>query len=255
MGYEGKVRVNRESGVLQGTRARARSRTHWGFPAFFAGLGAYHLLTLGMTALRSGHASADPFELPDVGPMLLLAFLPSLVLGLGPVIASCRWGDGPHADFGWVPNLRDVKVGLACGGLALLTGYLLNLLLLGVYGVGRVADGPLGGLAEGVDAGDTVWLVPAAVIVVAVTPLAEEVLLRGALWGALEHHRLPPWVIIVLTAVVFAYLHGEPSRTIALLGQGLAIGVARWRTGRVGAAFVAHAANNFPPALSLFTGS
>jgi hypothetical protein len=236
-------------------RPRLVFGAHWGFLAFFAGLGAYHLVTVVITALRSGHASVDPLELLDFGPVLLLAFLPSVLLGLGPVLASRRWGDGPKADFGWLPTLRDVKVGLACGGLALVAGYLLNLVLLGLYGIDRVSDGPLTELAEGVDEDNTIWLVLAAIIVVVATPLAEELLMRGALWGALEHHRVPPWVILVLTAVVFAYLHGEPTRTIALLAQGLAIGLARMRTGRVGASLVAHAANNLPPALLLFTGS
>ena len=228
---------------------------HWGFVAFFVGLAVYHAVTLVMTAVRSGHASIDPFELLDFGPALLLAFLPSVLLGLGPMIASRRWGEGPKTDFGWIPSLRDVKVGLACGGLALVIGYLLNLLLLGLYGTDRVTDNPVTDLAEGVGQDNTIWLVLAAVIVVGAAPLAEELLTRGALWGALEHHRVPNWVIVVLTAVVFAYLHGEPTRTIALLGQGVAIGLARLRTGRVGAGLVAHAANNLPPALLLFIGS
>ena len=241
--------------------AKERNRTglvfgaHWGFLAFFVGLAAYHVVTLVMTTARSGRASIDPFELLDVGPMLLLAFLPSVLLGLGPVAASHRWGNGPAADFGLIPSLRDLKVGLACGVLALGIGYLLNLVLLGLYGGDRVSDNPLTNLAQGVDDNGTIWLVPAAVIVIGVAPLAEELLTRGALWGALEHHRVPDWVIVVLTAVVFAYLHGEPTRTVALLGQGIAIGLARWRTGRVGAALVAHAANNVPAALLLFIGS
>jgi len=245
--------VNR--GVGEASRARLVLGAHWGFLAFFAGLGVYHLVTVVMTALRSGRASVDPLELLDVGPVLLLAFVPSLLLGLAPLVASHHWGRGPRADFGWLPALRDVKVGLACGVLALLVGYLLNLVLLGIYGTDRVTDSPLTELAEDHGSGDVAWLACAALIVVAATPMAEELLMRGALWGALEHHRVPPWVIVVLTAVVFAYLHGEPTRTIALLAQGLIIGVARWRTGRVGASFVAHAANNLAPALLLLTGA
>lgn len=234
------------------SRTRTVLGAHWGFLAFFVGLGVYHLVTLVMTALRSGHASVDPLALLDVGPVLLLAFLPTVLLGLAPLVASRKWGTGK--DFGWFPTLRDVKIGLACGGVALVAGYLLNLLLLGLYGTDRVAAGPLADLARN-DDDNTLWLVLAAIIVVVATPLAEELLMRGALWHALAHHRVPPWVILVLTAVVFAYLHGEPTRTIALLAQGVAIGWARLRTGRVGASLVAHAANNLPAALLLFTGS
>jgi hypothetical protein len=242
---EGGVRVDQQR------RTHAVLGAHWGFLAFFVGLGGYHLVTLVMTALRSGHASVDPLELLDVGPVLLLAFLPSVLLGLAPVIASRRWGTGK--DFGWIPTPRDIKIGLACGVGALVAGYLLNLLLLGLYGTDQVSDGSSADLARNGDG--TLWLAFAAIIVVLATPLAEELLLRGALWNALEHHRVPPWVILVLTAVVFAYLHGEPARTIALLGQGVAIGWARLRTGRVGASLVAHAANNLPAALLLFTGA
>lgn len=234
------------------SRPRTVLGAHWGFLGFFVGLGVYHLVTLVLTALRSGHASVDPLELLDVGPVLLLAFLPSVLLGLAPLVASHSWGTG--RDFGLLPTARDLKVGLACGGVALLAGYLLNLLLLALYGTDRVSDGALAELAQN-DDDNTLWLVLAAIIVVVATPLAEELLVRGALWRALAHHHVPPWVILVLTAVVFAYLHGEPTRTIALLGQGVAIGWARLRTGRVGASLVAHAANNLPPALLLFTGS
>ncbi|GAA4662328.1 type II CAAX endopeptidase family protein [Amycolatopsis dongchuanensis] len=229
---------------------RSRTRAHWGFPAFFTGLGLYYLVTLGITALRSGRPTADPLELLDVGPVLLLAFLPTVLLGLPPVLAARRHGES----FGLVPTPRDVKVGLACGAAAVGIGYLLNLLLLGLYGTDRVSDGPLSDLARS-DGDATLWLALAALVVVVATPLAEELLVRGALWRALDRHGLPPWVVLVLTALVFAYLHGEPTRTVALVAQGVAIGWARLRTGRVGASLVAHAVNNLPPALLLFTGS
>jgi membrane protease YdiL (CAAX protease family) len=228
---------------------------HWGLLAFFLGLGGYHLVTLAISALVAGSLDQfDPLELHNVGPLLLLAFLPNLLLGLGPAFGSRRWGNGLRRDFGLVPNWRDVKVGLACGGFALLAGYLLNLVLLAAYGTDRVPDSPLTELSDGL--GDnTVWLALAAVVVVIGAPVTEELLVRGALWGSLEFYRVPRWAILVLTAIVFAHLHGEPTRTIALFGQGLAMGVARMVTGRVGAGIVAHAANNLPPALLLFAAS
>jgi membrane protease YdiL (CAAX protease family) len=226
---------------------------HWGFLAFFLGIGGYHLITLVMTAALSGHfGQFDPLELKTIGPLLLLAFLPNLFLGLGPVVGSKLWGMGLRADFGLLPTLRDLKIGLACGGFALLAGYLLNLVLLAVYGADGMADNPLTELST--DLGDNVvWLVLAAIVVVVGAPLTEELLVRGTLWSGLEHYRVPTWVILVLTSVVFALLHGEPTRTIALFGQGLAIGAARYFTGRVSASVVAHAANNLPPALLLFS--
>ncbi|MGA6168439.1 lysostaphin resistance A-like protein [Amycolatopsis magusensis] len=223
---------------------------HWGLLAFIAGFGAYHLTNLVLTAVLSGRFTGfdDAEEMPDLGPLLLLAFVPNLMLGLAPVLAARRWGS--FRELGVLPNLRDIKIGLACGGFALLAGYLTNLLLLPVFGTDLESGNPLAGLAQGV--GDhPVWLALAALIVVLVAPLSEEVLIRGALWTGLAAHRVPQWAVLALTAAVFAQLHGEPSRTLALFVQGLAIGAARLLSGRTGSSVVAHAANNLPPALLL----
>ncbi|OOC03376.1 CPBP family intramembrane metalloprotease [Amycolatopsis azurea DSM 43854] len=240
-------------------RERLVLGAHWGFVAFFAGIAGYHLVTLVMSFLLSGRFGGyDPLELRDVGPLLILAFLPTLVLGLGPAIGSRVWGQGLRTDFGLRPTWRDVRIGLACGAAALAAGYLLNLLLLAVYGTdgddrtfSDVSPGPITELS-GTAEGDTVWLVLAAVIVVLAAPVTEELLFRGSLWNAMGFHRLPSWVILLVTALVFAQLHGEAARTIALFGQGIAIGLARYLSGRVSAAVIAHAANNLPPAVLLF---
>lgn len=59
-------------------------------------------------------------------------------------------------------------------------------------------------------------------------------------------------MILGLTALVFALLHQEPTLTLALFAQGVAIGVARMRSGGIGASMVAHATNNFLPAVVLW---
>ncbi|MBK1786773.1 CPBP family intramembrane glutamic endopeptidase [Prauserella cavernicola] len=224
---------------------------HWGFLTFFAGLGGYYLLSLILTAVAvGGEGEVGSLRIPELGPLVLLAFVPNLLLGLAPVFGARRWGRGVLAEYRLLPNSRDLVVGLACGGFALLTGYVLNVLLLEVYGTERMSD-PLTEVFGGI-ATDTGWLVVAALIVVVCAPLTEELFVRGALWNGLAHYRVPPWVILLLTALVFAQLHGEPSRTIALLGQGIVIGYARLITDRVGASVVAHATNNLPPALLLF---
>ncbi len=237
-------------------RERLVLGAHWGFLAFFAGIAGYHLVTLVMSFAMSGRFGGyDPLELRDVGPLLILAFLPTLVLGLGPAVGSTIWGKGLRTDFGLRPTWRDVRIGLACGAAALAAGYLLNLLLLAVYGTdGAVSDVSTSPITELSDTseGDTVWLVLAALIVVLAAPVTEELLFRGTLWNAMGFHRIPSWVILLVTALVFAQLHGEAARTIALFGQGIAIGLARYLSGRVSAAVIAHAANNLPPAVLLF---
>lgn len=232
-------------------RERLVLGAHWGLLAFFVGLGGYHLLGMVIALVFTGTYSGPvPFDLPAAGPILLLAFLPTLALGLGPALGSWRWGRGLRLDFGLVPSLRDLRVGLSCGLFALFAGYLLSFVMLVVYGEEQLADAPLRELTEGLG-GNVLWLVVAMLIMVLLAPLAEELLVRGSLWSGLEHYRVPPWAILVLTAAVFAYLHSEPVRTVPLFGQGLAIGAARMITGRIGASMVAHATNNLPPAVLL----
>ncbi|CAM2892981.1 CPBP family intramembrane glutamic endopeptidase [Saccharomonospora xinjiangensis] len=220
---------------------------HWALLAFIASLGAYYALSL----LLSGLAFHGSIGLSDLGPLVLLAFVPNLLLGLGPVLASRRWGRGVRAEFGLRPTGRDVRVGLACGGFSLLAAYVLNLVLLRVYGDDYLSDDSTTDVLRDMTS-DLAWLVLAALVVVVAAPLTEELLFRGALWTGLEHYRVPPWAILVLTALLFAQVHGEPERTLALLGQGIAIGAARLITGRVSASMIAHATNNLPPALLLF---
>lgn len=225
---------------------------HWGLLTFFFSLGAYYALSLVISGLAL-HQGLGGWALPAIGPLVLVAFVPNILLGLGPVLASRRWGAGVRRDFGLLPTGRDLRIGLACGGFSLLAAYVLNLLLFLVYGERQRSEtvtDVLRGMTSSVG-----WLILAALVVVVGAPLTEELLFRGALWNGLERYRVPPWVILVLTALVFAQVHGDPTRTLALLGQGVAIGAARLITGRVSAGVVAHATNNLPPALLLFGGS
>lgn len=226
---------------------------HWAFAAFFGGVAGYYLITILTAAAFNRHVRDDSPVEAYVGPLLLLALLPNLTLGLGPLLGSLRRGDGLERDFGLRPHGRDLRIGLACGALALVVGFVLNLAEISVFGGDEVSDSPLTDLPD-VSGGSPAWLIAAALLLVVAVPLTEELLLRGALWKALEHHRVPPWVVLVLTSLVFALLHGEATRTIALFGQGLVLGLARYWSGRTSASVVAHVANNLPPAVLLFTG-
>jgi membrane protease YdiL (CAAX protease family) len=80
---------------------------------------------------------------------------------------------------------------------------------------------------------------------------------RGMLWGALEKRTRPMpmawlgnrWVVLVITAVMFAIWHREWWRFVVLLWGGLAIGIARMRSGSIVASTTAHSVNNTLPAL------
>jgi membrane protease YdiL (CAAX protease family) len=68
----------------------------------------------------------------------------------------------------------------------------------------------------------------------------------------LEHYKLHRYAILALTSLIFAFMHQEPTVTLALFCQGVSIGFARMITGRIGASMIAHATNNLIPALLLF---
>ncbi|MGH3521106.1 MAG: lysostaphin resistance A-like protein [Haloechinothrix sp.] len=224
---------------------------HWGLLAFFIGLGGYHLVAMLVALVVHGqYAGPTPLDLPELGPLVLVVFLPHVLLALGPLAGSRRWGRGIRLDLPLLPDLRDLRIGLACGAVAVVTGSVLNLVLMRIYGNERTSQNPLTELAEGL--GDNVfWLVVLALLIVIAVPIAEELLVRGSLWSALEHYRLPRGAVLALTAIVFAYLHEDQMRTVALFGQGLAIGAARMITGRLASSVVAHSVNNLLPALVL----
>jgi membrane protease YdiL (CAAX protease family) len=219
--------------------------SHWGFLAFFLSYGGFYLATLALTAV--GQSSFDPSELPRPGSSLLASFGPNLLLAVAPVALSWWRGRGPRRDYGIVPTARDIKVGLACGGVSLLVALALSVPLTKIYGDDGSSGGP--DVFDGTGAG---WLLAYTAYLVVGAPLTEELLFRGALWGALQHYQVPRLAILGITSLLFAFLHLEPSKVASLFAQGLAIGTARMITGRIGASTVAHATNNLFPALSIY---
>ncbi|WHT18057.1 type II CAAX endopeptidase family protein [Crossiella sp. CA-258035] len=229
--------------------AATRTSVHWGILVFVLGYGAFHLVGLVISSVMAGQVSGfDPAEPPVLGPLLLLSFVPNLFLGLVPAIASWWKGSGLRRDFGIVPTLRDVKVGLVCGVISIGAAFLINLIVFGLRGE---PSAPSSGLVA-TNEGRTIWLALFALFLFLGAPLTEELLTRGALWGALEQYRVPRFAILVLTALVFSLMHQEPERTLGLFAQGIAMGWARMLTGRIGASIVAHAVNNLLPAALIF---
>ena len=76
--------------------------------------------------------------------------------------------------------------------------------------------------------------------------IAEEVFFRGYLLQALGSLVAQPWFGVVVSAVVFALLHGvqNPALFAARLAFGLLAGVLVWRTGGLEAGIAAHIVNN-----------
>ncbi len=235
--------------------AAGRGPMPWGFLAFFLGLGVFYLLGLAlMPVLSHALTDFDNTAASDAnGPLLIVAFLPNLAFALFPLLFSYWKGSGPKRDFGIAMRWRDLWIGLACGGTAIGLGILVNLILARFVftSVGTSGNSGLSGLTE-LSHGRTIWLALFALFAFIGAPITEELLFRGALWGALEGFKINRYVVLVLVTLVFAYGHQEPQATLALFCQGLSIGTARMITGRISASMVAHATNNLVPALILF---
>ena len=87
------------------------------------------------------------------------------------------------------------------------------------------------------------------VVILLTSPLqaiAEEVFFRGYLLQALGSLVAQPWFGVVVSAVVFALLHGvqNPPLFAARLAFGLLAGILVWRTGGLEAGIAAHIVNN-----------
>lgn len=232
--------------------AAQRGPMAWGFLAFFLGLGVFYIGGLALSpVLRHAVTNFDSTtgNAPPAGPLLIVAFIPNLAFALFPLLFSWWKGHGPKIDFGIAMRWRDLGIGIACGGVAIGLGYLIDIVLLRFF----TGNAPSGGVSElGFGDGKTVWLALFALFTFIGAPITEELLFRGALWGALESFKINRYVVLVLVTLVFAYAHQEPQVTLGLFCQGLAIGSARMITGRISASMVAHATNNLLPALVLF---
>ncbi len=87
------------------------------------------------------------------------------------------------------------------------------------------------------------------VVIILTSPLqaaAEEVFFRGYLMQALGSLVAKPWFGVVVSALVFALLHGTQNLPLFLdrLGFGLLAAVLVWRTGGLEAGIAAHVINN-----------
>ena len=77
------------------------------------------------------------------------------------------------------------------------------------------------------------------------TPVAEELLCRGAILGVLLK-MMPrrPWIAIVVSALIFGAIHLNPVQTVFGFLYGLLLGWLAWRTGSLLPGIIAHMANN-----------
>lgn len=233
----------------QGAAARVAGQ-RWGLPAAAMILG-FNLLAFVLAPHLLTRITAAVYVLATITPTVVAA---AAVL----VLSSTR-GNGPVVDLGLPRSAAElygyVRTGLGWGLLALGGGLAVGWLIL------AGSDATPTEALTGAPVLPLGWRVAFAAWIVLGAPLGEELLFRGLLWGALEKRRgrVPlwwswlgnRWVVLVVTAVLFAVWHREWWRLPVLVVGGLMLGVARMRSGSVVASATAHSVNNTLPALGV----
>ena len=79
--------------------------------------------------------------------------------------------------------------------------------------------------------------------VAVVGPIAEEILFRGLLFGALQR-RLPTSAVIIVAAFLFACGHLQWTYIPPLFLMGIVAGGLRWKSGSLGPSIFLHCLNN-----------
>ena len=187
----------------------------------------------------------------------------SLVINLGttlPWIAMAGWpllvtrlrGNGPRIDLGLRLTWPDTGWGVLAGvsglvlaGIAALVTRLFQPDVTSAAGeAAKQLEEQSGRLAI------TIF----ALMVMVGAPIVEELFFRGLFFAALRKRGVNAVLTIVITAVVFAGFHFEPTRFLILLPTGLLLGWVRWKTGSTGSSMVAHGIVNAPGAIVLLVG-
>jgi len=158
-------------------------------------------------------------------------------------------------------NRRSTDLGFRVRGMDLLLGLLATagalpvvLLTMSVAAIvhGLLSEAPPDPLAHETlrlmseSPGSLWWWVTTASVVVGV-PILEELLFRGFAQSAFVSMLRNRWVAIVVTSLIFAWVHAGIADVRALPGLftlGVALGIAFERTGRIGVPIVMHALFN-----------
>ena len=135
--------------------------------------------------------------------------------------------------------LAVAREGLLHALLALLGSYALGILM-ALLGAPVAEQAPILEIVAGGLSPELLLLFSTALVL---APLAEEVLLRHLLFRRI-YGVATPTAAYVATAVAFALLHGNLHGLVVYLWLGLCFARAYARTGRLGAAILAHVGNN-----------
>lgn len=230
----------------------------WGLPDIVLGflfIIAAVVVATGLGLAIGGLDTVDDLANGDLSGADALIFLALTTLGQGaamgawPVIVA-RWkGSGVGSDFGWRFEWVDIAYGLGISGILLF-------LAAGVgYGVSALV-----GLDPGADESSNTQIVsdaadgPAFIIIfiaaVVMAPIAEELFFRGLCLRAIEK-RFGTAAGVLGSTFLFTLPHftnpslaGTTVLFAVISTVGLVLGILTVKTGRLGAAVIAHAAFN-----------
>ena len=181
---------------------------------------------------------------PENGWGLIVAFSsPWLALAGWPLLATVIKGNGPKLDLGLVAPRIHLRLGFFAGLVSLTLASLMAVIVTRFTGPLSSTAGDIGVNQNGI------VLVIFVLMAMFGAPIVEEIAFRGMLFGALAKAHVNEYLVVFITALVFALFHFEPKRFVILLVIGLILGEVRRRTGSTSAAIVAHIVNNTPAAI------
>ncbi|MGV9294088.1 CPBP family intramembrane glutamic endopeptidase [Amycolatopsis sp. NPDC003676] len=227
----------------------------WGFGAFLLVEAVLLASAAFIGALAGSTAPGRPLPISTV---LLGTMLPTMIAAGAAVLITVVRGNGPKLDLRLEWRWADVWTGLKFGMLGLVLTSLSAYVWTQLVGSAD-ATSAISALVD-----DRKMSVPAAAVMFGylwlLGPICEEIIYRGLLWGAVERlqwrsERWGRFAAFLLSTAVFAASHLEPLRTTLLLVISIPIGLARLSTGRLAGSIVAHAVNNFLPAVAILLGA
>ena len=230
----------------------------WGLPDIVLGLLfiiAAVIVATGLGLAIGGLDTLDALADGDLSGTDALVFLALTTLGQGaamgvwPVVVA-RWkGGGVRNDFGWRFERVDVAYGLGIGGLLLFLAAGVSLGVSALVGLDPGADDSTNTqiISDNADGPAFIIILIAAVCV---APIVEELFFRGLCLRAIEK-RFGTLLGVLGSTFLFTLPHfANPSLAgttvlfAVIAAVGLVLAVLTVKTGRLGAAVIAHAAFN-----------
>jgi membrane protease YdiL (CAAX protease family) len=223
------------------------------------------IVLVGIMALVAPHAALNSPWLP------LLVVGPQIAQGGFVWWIARSKGTDIDRDYGMAVWKIDWVIGpvLMVGGFLAVAGVVAAMNALGAEAptasvaelLEDAADEGLDGSPEGSDglindadtSGLTIWIVFVAVFAATAVPVIEELVYRGLWWSALLKRGMSEWWVLLITSAAFAAAHFEPSRFPVLFTLGIALGMGRLLTGRIGASIITHALINGLGMVALLT--